>query len=211
MRLTLAEPTASVLTIHVRAGLTICASPASTGEAVAAAESTRTEPGREGSGFEEPDRWRHSLGTAFSDLIPAPLDRDDPPEGRLRGLDLGGAAVFSVSGSPQAVQRTTTATRRSPTDMLKVCVQLSGRATVRQDDMEIVLHPGQFAVYDLARPYALRLEGRWTCAVMAVQRGLIEVPAARLRVAMRRAHPGDQGPGLLLSQFITATVSQMDT
>ena len=162
------------------------------------------------SGFDEPGLWRANLGTAFCDLVPAPLDREVPPEGTLRGLELGGAAVFTVSGSPQAVRRTTTATRHSPTDMLKVCVQLRGRATVHQDDREIVLDPGQFAVYDMARPYALRLEGTWTCAVMAVRRDLIAVPAARLPGAMSRAYPSGQGLGLLLAQFITSTVSQMD-
>jgi AraC-like DNA-binding protein len=167
------------------------------------------ESRRELSGFDEPALWRANLGTAFSDLVPAPLDREVAPEGTLRGLELGGAAVFTVSGSPQAVRRTTTATRHSPADMLKVCVQLRGRATVHQDDREIVLDPGQFAVYDVARPYALRLESMWTCAVMAVRRDLIEVPAARLSSAMSRAYPSGQGLGLLLSQFITATV-QMD-
>jgi hypothetical protein len=91
--------------------------------------------------------------------------------------------------------------------MLKVCVQLRGRATVYQDDREIVLDPGQLAVYDTGRPYALRLEGAWTCAVMAVWRDLIEVATPRLNSAMTRTHPGNQGPGLLLSQFITSTVS----
>ena len=165
---------------------------------------------REISGFDEPGLWRANLGTAFSDLVPDPLDREIQPEGTLRGLALGGAAVFTVSGNPQAVRRTTIAARHSPVDMLKVCVQMRGRATVHQGDLEIVLDPGQFAVYDMARPYALRLEGTWTCAVMAVRRDLIEVPAARLRSAMKRAHTGRQGPGLLLSQFITATVSQLD-
>ncbi len=164
----------------------------------------------EAGGFDEPALWRANLGTAFSDLIPVPLDREGPPKGTLRGLELGGAAVFTVSGSPQAVRRTTAAARRSPADMLKVCVQLRGRATVHQDDREIVIDPGQFTVYDMARPYALRLEGRWSCAVMAVRRDLLEVPAACLPGAMSRAHPGNQGPGLLLSQFITSTVSQMD-
>ena len=164
-------------------------------------------------GFDEPDLWRDRLGTTFADLVPVPLDRVDgglQPEGALRGLDLGGAAVFTVSGSPQAVRRTTTATRHSPADMLKVCVQLRGRATVQQGDLEMVLDPGQFAVYDMARPYALRLEGRWTCAVMAVRRELIEVPAARLDKAMGHAYLSSQGLGLLLSQFITSTVSQRD-
>jgi AraC-like DNA-binding protein len=172
---------------------------------MAADECTR-EPG----GFDEPALWRANLGAVFRDLVPLPLDREVAPEGTLRGLDLGGAAVFTVSGNPQAVRRTTSATRHSPTDMLKVCVQLRGRATVHQGDREIVIDPGQFAVYDMARPYALRLEGTWTCAVMAVRRDLIEVPAKRLPAAMSRAYPSGQGPGLLLSQFITATVSQLD-
>jgi AraC-like DNA-binding protein len=93
--------------------------------------------------------------------------------------------------------------------MVKVCVQLRGRATVHQDDREIVLNPGQFAVYDVGRPYDLRLEGTWTCAVMAVRRDLIELPAARLSSAMTHAYQCDQGPGLLLSQFITATTGQL--
>lgn len=162
------------------------------------------------SGFEEPARWRHSLGTAFADLVPAPLEADRAPAGALRGLSLGGASVFTVSGSPQAVRRTTTAVRHSPADLLKVCVQLRGRATVHQDGREVVIDPGQFAVYDVARPYALRLEGTWTCAVMAVRRELIEVPAVRLHGAMRRTYPSGQGLGLLLAQFITSTVSQLD-
>jgi AraC-like DNA-binding protein len=161
--------------------------------------------------FDEPALWRANLGTAFADLRPDPLDREIPPAGMLRGLELGGAAVFAVSGSPQAVRRTTSATRHSPADMLKVCVQLHGRATVHQDDREIILDPGQFAVYDMARPYALRLEGAWTCAVMAVRRDLIQLPEARLHSAMKRAYPGGQGLGLLLSQFITSTVSQLES
>ena len=168
------------------------------------------ETARQVSGFDEPALWRANLGTAFRDLVPAPLEREAPPEGTLRGLELGGAAVFTVSGSPQAVRRTTTAARRSPTDMLKVCVQLRGRATVHQGEREIILDPGQFAVYDMARPYALRLEGTWACAVMAVRRDLIAVPDARLPGAMSRAYPSGQGLGLLLAQFITSTVSQLD-
>jgi AraC-like DNA-binding protein len=46
---------------------------------------------------------------------------------------------------------------------------------------------------------------------MAVRRELIEVPATRLSNAMSRAYPSGQGPGLLLAQFITATVSQLDS
>jgi AraC-like DNA-binding protein len=81
---------------------------------------------------------------------------------------------------------------------------------VHQDGREIVIEPGRLAVYDTGRPYALRLEGGWSCAVMAVRRGAIDIEAARLRSAMEHIHLASEGPGLLLSQFITATVDQLD-
>src|ERR1700743_547815 len=89
--------------------------------------------------FDEPDLWRVNLGAAFSDLVPGPLDGEPSPSGTLCGGRLARAGVFPVSGSPQTVCRPTTAVRHSPADMLKVCVQLRGRATVHQDDREIVL------------------------------------------------------------------------
>jgi len=161
--------------------------------------------------YDEPELWRVHLGSAFSDLAPEALERGSlAPTGALRGVALGAAGVFRVSGTPQVVQRTSRAVRGSPGDFLKVCVQLRGRATVHQDGREIVIEPGRLAVYDTGRPYALRLEGGWSCAVMAVRRGAIDVAAARLHSAMERVHLASEGPGLLLSQFITATVDQLD-
>jgi AraC-like DNA-binding protein len=125
-------------------------------------------------------------------------------------VDLGGLGVFRVAGTPQVVRRTTRAVRYSPGDYLKVCVQLRGRATVHQDGRELVVGPGQLAVYDTGRPYALRLEGAWACAVMAVRRGRMDMADGCLDRAMAAVHPASQGPGLLLAQFITATVDQFD-
>jgi AraC-like DNA-binding protein len=159
--------------------------------------------------FDEPELWRVNLGTAFSDLVPGTLDHQPPPEGALHGGPLGGVSVFTVSGTPQTVRRTTTAVRQAPADMVKVCVQLRGRATVHQDDREIVLVPGKLALYDTGRPYALRLDGSWTCAVMAMRRDRVAVTARRLNEAMEREYLAGQGPGLLLAQFITATVPEL--
>lgn len=164
---------------------------------------------REPRSYDEPELWRVNLGAAFSDLVPEPLDRATAPEGTLRGVALGTVGVFTVSGTPQVVRRTTGAVRQSPADFVKVCVQLRGRATVHQDDREIVLNPGQLAVYNTGRPYALRLEGRWTCAVMAVRRDQADLAGGRLRSAMERVYSAGRGPGMLLSQFITATVDQV--
>ncbi len=153
------------------------------------------------------DAWRAELGDAFSDLAPEALD-DTTPDGRMSGTDLGAVVVYEVSGSPQIVQRTAAAVRRVPTDFLKMCVQVSGRATVHQHGREIVLEAGQMALYDTGVPYALRLEDAWTCAVMAFPRDALGMPWHLLADTMDHAYPVTTGPGAVLTGFVTATLRQ---
>jgi AraC-like DNA-binding protein len=161
-------------------------------------------------GFDAEEQWRAHLGDAFQDLVPETLDQLPAPRGSLQGRMLGCAALFLVRGSAQIVRRTSTAVRQTPGDLVKVCVQLHGRATVHQDDREVVINPGQLAVYDTARPYALRLEGSWACAVMAVPRGSLGISPDSLGSALHRVQPGRQGPGLVLSGFVTTAVEEAD-
>ena len=159
------------------------------------------------SDFEEV--WRVRLGAAFDDLVPEPLGEEAVPCGDLRGQRMGAAAMFIVSGSPQVVRRTTSAVRRAPGDLVKACIQVHGRATVHQDGREVVLGPGQLAVYDTGRPYALRLEGTWRCVVVALPRETLALPARALGEAMRRAYSAGDGPGLVLSEFVSSTIERV--
>jgi len=159
--------------------------------------------------LDAPEPWRHNLGTAFRDLVPETLAPSREPRGHLHGAALGQAAMFVVSGTPQVVRRTTCAVRRAPSDLIKVCAQLRGRATVHQGGREILLNPGQLAVYDTGQPYALRLEGDWSCAVMAVPRDVLTLSGADLDGAMRRKFAASQGPGLVLADFVRTAASQV--
>jgi AraC-like DNA-binding protein len=159
------------------------------------------------SDFEE--AWRVRLGAAFDDLVPEPLGEEAVPRGTLRGQRMGATAMFIVSGSPQVVRRSTSAVRRAPGDLIKACIQVNGRATVHQDGREVVLDPGQLAVYDIGRPYALRLEGAWRCVVVALPRETLALPTRALGEAMSRAYPAGDGPGLVLSEFVSSTVERV--
>ena len=159
-------------------------------------------------GFDAAEPWRANLGSTFNDLAPEALEPQHDPRGTLRGVTLGRAAMFVVSGTPQVVRRTTRAVRHTSADSIKVCIQLRGRAIIHQDDREILLDPGHLAVYDIDRPYALRLEGMWTCAVMAVPRGEIDMSQTDLSQAMGRVYPADHGPGLVLAQFVRTAAGQ---
>lgn len=140
--------------------------------------------------------------------MPEALDQKPDPRGTLTGVRLGPVGVFTVSGTPQVVQRTTSAVRRSPGDLIKVCVQLHGQATVQQDGHEVALVPGELAVYDTGRPYRIRLEGAWTCAVMALPREAIGLSEGDLDRWMHRVYPATRGPGSVLSHFVVSTVAQ---
>lgn len=153
------------------------------------------------------EQWRVELSDAFARLIPEPLEPAQP-DGRLIGLRLGQLATFQVDGTPQVVRRTGAAVRAIPTDLYKVCVQVRGRATVHQDGREVVLEPGQMAIYDTGRPYELRLQHSWTCAVLAFPRTALGLPDHLLSASMERAYQISEGPGAVLAAFVRSAVAQ---
>jgi hypothetical protein len=57
-----------------------------------------------------------------------------------------------VAGSPQIVRRTAASLTAAPADPLKVCIQQTGRAVIHQGDREVVIGPGELALYDTGRP-----------------------------------------------------------
>lgn len=151
-----------------------------------------------------PDLWRHQLEATFVGLQAVAVDEADVV-GTLSDSTLGEVAVFQVSGSPQQVRRTSSAARRNPLDLLKVCLMTVGEAVVEQDGIEVALRPGDFAVYDTGRPYAITLRPAWSCLVMTVPRASLGLPARTLRQVMSTAHPTD-GAARLLPTFLRESV-----
>jgi hypothetical protein len=134
--------------------------------------------------FDAAEPWRVNLGAAFQDLVPGGVDNEPTPRGSLSGVRLGPVGMFTVSGTPQVVQRTTSAVRRSPGDLIKVCVQLHGRATVQQGSHEVALGPGDLAAADAAMTCARMSSG--SCARTWTILGC-PGPASPRRITCRRA------------------------
>jgi AraC-like DNA-binding protein len=153
--------------------------------------------------------WREELGTAFGRLTPEAIGAPHP-RGRMAGTQLGAIAAYRVSGTPQIVRRTPRAVRLQPIDLLKICVQLDGHATVCQDGREITVAPGQMAIYDTGRPYHLRLDGSWSCAVMAFSRDALSLPEHTVVTAMGHTYPLTGGPGAVLAGFVSSAVAQRE-
>ena len=118
------------------------------------------------------DEWRAALASNFNGLIPDHAPAPDAPKasGRLAVAQLGDVTAFHVAGNSQVLRRSAAWARRLPSDLLKVCIQRAGSATIEQGGREVTLTPGSMAIYDIDRPYGIRLDGQWRCSVIAFPR-----------------------------------------
>ena len=155
------------------------------------------------------EEWRHALAGTFNGLVPDhPGAAGLPPaRGRLAGAQLGEAAAFQVAGGDQVLRRTAAASRRRPSDLLKVCIQRAGTATIAQGGREVRLTPGSMTIYDIDQPYLIALQGEWRCSVIAFPRSA--VAASRLFVDRLICRPAlvTDGPGAVLAPLVAAAVA----
>jgi AraC-like DNA-binding protein len=157
------------------------------------------------------DKWRDALASNFNGLIP------DRPAGDLAGAagwlspaQLSSVAAFHVAGGSQVLRRSPAWARRLPSELLKVCIQRAGSATIQQGDREVLLTPGSMAIYDIDRPYSIRLQGDWRCAVIAFPRTALLASEHFIdAVICRRAQVAD-GPGSVLVPLVASAVSRAE-
>jgi AraC-like DNA-binding protein len=155
------------------------------------------------------DEWRAALASNFNGLIP-----DQPPaadagtaRGRLAAAQLGNVTAFHVAGNSQVLRRSATWARRLPSDLLKVCIQRAGSATIQQGGREVTLTPGSMAIYDIDRPYGIKLDGAWRCSVIAFPRHALVASRHFLDAVMCRPTPVSDGPGSVLIPLVASAVS----
>jgi len=158
----------------------------------------RKEP--QGSWADHGDTWRERLASSFAGLTAVPHLGD--VAGSIASSRLGEVSVFEVRGNAQVVRRTPSSARHQPLELLKVCLQVDGRAVVEQRGVQVALAPGQLALYDTSRPYRIHLAGSWRCDVMTFPRTALGIPERLLNDAMRRPHGATDGVGRLLAGYL---------
>src|SRR5215469_5452645 len=156
------------------------------------------------------DEWRDALALNFNGLVPddAPVrNRESHESGWLSQARLGDVAAFHVTGTPQALRRSPARARRQPSGLLKVCIQRAGQATIQQGDREAVLGPGSMAIYDIDKPYAIRLQGDWRSAVIAFPRSALIASQRFVDAVICRPASVTAGPGSVLAPLIASAIT----
>src|ERR1700683_1624620 len=116
--------------------------------------------------------------------------------------NLGRLRVATVVSEPHAVVRSPTMIRRSPDNDFFINVAISGRAVVTQDGREAILRPGDFTVYDSARPCRIACPDPFRLLVLKIPRDMFASHCQLQSKATAIAVQGDRGAGGLFSSLV---------
>ncbi|MGN9757438.1 helix-turn-helix domain-containing protein [Streptomyces sp. SD31] len=148
------------------------------------------------------DYWREVVCTTF---VQYEMDVPQPTSagfrGRVTAQTLGDLGVARVVSDPHTVFRSPTLIRRSGEDDLLVNLAVQGCVTVSQQERDAVLRPGDFTVYDSARPCRIVCADPFELLVLKVPRPLFDAHCPLARDAMATTVPGDHGVGALFAPF----------
>ena len=147
--------------------------------------------------------WREVVCATFVQLGVERLQRPAVGfRGEVTAQSLGGLRVATVVSEPHAVFRSPEMIRWSPEDDFLVNLAIRGRAVVAQDGREAVLRPGDFTVYDSARPYRIHCPDPFRLLVLKIPRGLFASHCQLPPGATAAAVQGDRGVGALFSSLL---------
>jgi AraC-like DNA-binding protein len=135
-------------------------------------------------------------------VLPGPL------AGAIEHASLGRVDAFRVGGTPQVVRRTRRSLADVPDEPFKVCVQRRGRSVVRQGGTELVLTPGDIAIYDTSRPYELRFDEGWECLAMTLPRRALAASDSVVERSMSHGWPAADGRTGVLGHLLGSAVRE---
>lgn len=113
----------------------------------------------------------------------------EPSSGQLEQIRLGAVDIFALTGTAQRVTRSAAAVRTVPADVVKVSLMTDGEGLFSQDGNDLRIGPGEFAIYEMSRPYQLALpDARWRTVVLTVPPAALGLPRGVLAHASRQVH-----------------------
>lgn len=121
------------------------------------------------------DYWREMVLRLFAD-VEISSSRSEGFFGRMSSLRQEGLRITQVQAAGQSVCRRHADAREDYEDAYFAVLMLGGTQQLEQDGRRVILRPGDFAIYDGARPHKLAFSPRWSEIIL-------NIPRASLRAA----------------------------
>ena len=157
------------------------------------------------------DAWRSIVCDTLGPLD-FRSDPDVPLSGEIEAGYLGPVNVGRVQTStPHSVHRTPGLIRRGSAELYRVVLAMSGNPRLGQDGRAAQLRPGEFAIYDFARPYELAYDSAVQLAVFGFPRDLLALPPDSARRLTAVPVSADRGAGALASPLLRRVALDLET
>lgn len=158
---------------------------------------------------ERVELWREVSGATFVPLDVQELD-DRPFHGEVRSVGVGATTFSDIRTSACVIERTSRLIRKSDPGYFKIEVQLAGSAIVEQGGRSVRLMPGDFVLYDTARPYRLAFPGKSRLMVLMMPRQALALPEGLSERITAVRVPGGSGLGRVAASTAAMLVEQLD-
>ena len=154
--------------------------------------------------------WRDVVCSTFVELDCDPLCDAPKFHGLIKDITLGKGRISTVITAAQHVERSPACLRGSDIDVYLLSLQMAGRGLVRQAGREAWLDPGDYALYDTARPYQLHFDAPLTQLVVRIPRALMNryLPFAEHVTASKMS--GTQGYGRVTRKFLSSIADEVE-
>ena len=152
--------------------------------------------------------WRELVNRVFLPLDIAPLAASPGRPGAfgaaVTGSDRGELRVWRVRATPLSAVRAVRHIRSSGCDDYLLGLHVSGTAVGAQDDRQVTLGPGDFALFDSARPYriAFRGPGVFEHVIFQVPRASLEARGRAVGTQTALRVPAASRAGRLASPYL---------
>lgn len=163
---------------------------------------TRAVPARE-----RYDYWVASVSDRFVPLRTTVPSRE-ALQGRIRGAQVAEVGVRRIAGTEQRFQRRGRDISRSgERDVLSVVFLHRGATTVEQDGRTATLLPGDFLLYDSARPFDFCSHGPFEYSIAMLPKDLLAFASDDYRDLTVRPRAGGRGLEALVWRLVTSLTS----
>ena len=129
--------------------------------------------------------------------------------GEIEQVRLGDFAYSKVCSTAHAVARDKQRISRSNDSHFLLSLQVRGAGSLGQDGRSAILRPGDFAIYDVTRPYNLLFDDEFEQVVMQIPREQLTARLFNIDQLTAVCVCGQTGAGRLASTLIAQTASQL--
>jgi len=152
--------------------------------------------------------WTDSLWNLLGHLRSQTV-ADSAFRGSLVHGDVGGLRMCWLSASRHQVERTPDLIRRDDRGFLKVLVQIEGQAWLEQNARRTLLSPGDWSIYDTARPYSVANTTDVEQLLLLVPREKIQTRQFDLQDALARPYSARTGVGRLACNLMRSAFDEI--